>query len=264
MLAEYAPGGVATNTYVFAHDRVVTETVGGVVYTPVWDNHSGVRQVTDVYGAVVGTLMYDAFGNRAEVTGAASQTPHGYRGERWDAVLDKSINRARYLDVGTGRFLGTDPYAGDVYDPISLHRFVYASSDPVNMTDPTGMFSVGGMSVSISVGNIVSGGISYGAQQVARGHATGMSTGLTFGVTAMVDTAIDYLLDTSHFWSVDEFSAMTSFAYQEAFELGYWFGFQEGVKPCAYATIENVVRAIESGVATAESVLETWEGGNRG
>src|ERR1017187_8181773 len=37
------------------------------------------------------------------------------------------------------RFLSRDPYRGDLADPASLHKYVYSDSDPVNLSDPSGM-----------------------------------------------------------------------------------------------------------------------------
>ncbi|MEX0725017.1 MAG: hypothetical protein WD065_02025 [Planctomycetaceae bacterium] len=52
----------------------------------------------------------------------------------------------------TGRFDTLDPFYGNLQDPQSFHKYGYVHGDPVNMVDPTGMFSVAGM-VS-SIGNI--------------------------------------------------------------------------------------------------------------
>ena len=40
-----------------------------------------------------------------------------------------------------GRFITTDPETGSIFDPVSLHRYLYANADPVNNADPTGRFS---------------------------------------------------------------------------------------------------------------------------
>jgi hypothetical protein len=45
-----------------------------------------------------------------------------------------------------------DPKDGVAEQPNTLHRYVYANGDPVNVVDPTGEFgfSIGGISISIS------------------------------------------------------------------------------------------------------------------
>lgn len=58
-----------------------------------------------------------------------------------------------------GRFLSQDPFGGDSNDPISLHRYLYASDDPVNMVDPGGQedFSLGGFAVAMGIDATIEG-----------------------------------------------------------------------------------------------------------
>jgi hypothetical protein len=46
--------------------------------------------------------------------------------------------RARYLDVQSGRFWTQDSWEGDKEAPASIHKYLYAHSDPINKLDPTG------------------------------------------------------------------------------------------------------------------------------
>jgi RHS repeat-associated protein len=61
-----------------------------------------------------------------------------YRGEQYDADLGLYYLRARYYNRLTGRFLSRDPEAGKPIDPKTLHKYLYASGDPVNAFDPSG------------------------------------------------------------------------------------------------------------------------------
>ena len=45
---------------------------------------------------------------------------------------------ARYYNPNTGRFLSRDPEEGKVKMPATLHKYLYANGDPVNMADPRG------------------------------------------------------------------------------------------------------------------------------
>jgi len=51
--------------------------------------------------------------------------------------------RPRYLNPDSGRFWTRDSYEGDLYDPVSLHKYLYASSDPVEYIDPSGFMTLG-------------------------------------------------------------------------------------------------------------------------
>jgi len=83
------------------------------------------------------TYDYDAFGNLIHSTGT---TPNNYlySGEQFDPDLGLYYNRARYLNISTGRFWSMDTSEGDDESPLSLHRYLYANSDPVNGRDPSG------------------------------------------------------------------------------------------------------------------------------
>ncbi len=80
---------------------------------------------------------YDAFGNKINSTGS---TPNNYlyRGEQYDSDLGLYYLRARYYNPTTGRFMSRDPEDGRKWDPKTLHKYLYASADPVNRKDPTG------------------------------------------------------------------------------------------------------------------------------
>jgi RHS repeat-associated protein len=88
-------------------------------------------------GAVTDTYDYDAFGNLLNKTGT---TPNNYvyRGEQYDQDLGLYYLRARYYNPATGRFLSRDPEDGDYSNPATLHKYLYAHGDPVNLKDPSG------------------------------------------------------------------------------------------------------------------------------
>jgi RHS repeat-associated protein len=97
---------------------------------------SGKCSWKNVAGSVV-TYDYDAFGNLIHSTGT---TPNNYLfgGEQFDPDLNLYYNRARYLNTSTGRFWSMDTDEGDDESPISLHKYLYASAEPVNRVDPSG------------------------------------------------------------------------------------------------------------------------------
>jgi RHS repeat-associated protein len=83
------------------------------------------------------TYDYDAFGNLIHSTGT---TPNNYlfAGEQYDPDLGLYYNRARYLNVSTGRFWSMDDDEGNGYEPVSFHKYLYAGANPVGNIDPTG------------------------------------------------------------------------------------------------------------------------------
>jgi RHS repeat-associated protein len=132
--------GQLSRTYTYGLDLISqTQPINGAWTTSYYgyDGHGSVRFLTDANSNVTDTYDYDAFGNLINQTGS---TPNNYlySGEQFDPDLGLYYNRARYLDVRTGRFWGMDRYEGDAFAPVSIHKYLYAESNPPNLTDPSG------------------------------------------------------------------------------------------------------------------------------
>ena len=105
------------------------------------DGHGSVRALTDPTGVVTDTYDYDAFGNLIHSsTTLSTPTLNNYlfAGEQFDSDIGLYYNRARYLNVSTGRFWTMDSVDGDDESPLSLHRYLYVSAEPVDDKDPSG------------------------------------------------------------------------------------------------------------------------------
>jgi RHS repeat-associated protein len=101
-----------------------------------------VRNLTNSAAAVTDTYEYDTFGNKFTVTGS---TPNNYlfRGEQYDSDFGLHYLRARRMNPLTGRFMSRDPKDpqlvdadGIQVDPKSLHKYLDANGDPVNVLIP--------------------------------------------------------------------------------------------------------------------------------
>ena len=137
-------------------DRIDSSTLRQSTSYNVYDGHGSVRALTDTTGAVTDTYDYDAFGNLIHSTGS---TPNNYlfAGEQFDPDLRLYYNRARYLNVSTGRFLTMDLYEGRTQDPQSLHKYLYAGNDSVNASDPTGKLGLEDVSAAVAtIGTLAS------------------------------------------------------------------------------------------------------------
>ena len=56
-------------------------------------------------------------------------------------MLELQYLRARYYDVERGNFLTEDTYLGDISAPLTLNRYNYVVSNPLNYIDPSGFVS---------------------------------------------------------------------------------------------------------------------------
>ncbi|MEM8911061.1 MAG: putative Ig domain-containing protein [Planctomycetota bacterium] len=202
-----ADGSTKTVDYTFGHDeiaqRVVERDSTGTTTndtTQVFghDGHGSVRVLYDLaaaadslieavatyssYGVLLATHASD--GTLSPVT-FDLLTSLTYSGEAWDSVLNRGYNRARWYDASSAQWNRLDPFAGNMLDPQSLHKYAYVHGDPIGSTDPTGLaeFSLGGISVNISGANVLRGlglfAVSYvSASNVIRNIGPTLSEGV--------------------------------------------------------------------------------------
>jgi len=92
-------------------------------------------------------------------TTLSSTTPNEFlfAGEQFDPDLGLYYNRARYLNTSTGRFWSMDSHDGNAQHPSSLHKYFYASNNPVNRIDPSGRFDL----IDIAAGSQIATGLNF-------------------------------------------------------------------------------------------------------
>ena len=143
--------GSVTKTYTYGLQRISENQLVGSTWTPTfygYDGHGNVRFLGNTAGTVTDTYQFDAFGNPITRTGSTANS-YLYSGERWDSNLGLYHLRARYYNQATGRFETMDPgketccalrppQVGNIFDPGTLHKYVYTQNNPVNRVDPSG------------------------------------------------------------------------------------------------------------------------------
>jgi RHS repeat-associated protein len=132
--------GATQRTYTYGLQRISEYQVINNAWTSSFYGYDGlgnVRVLFNAFGAITDTNEYDAFGNLINFTGATPNV-YLYRGESYDSDLGLYYMRARYYNPLTGRFMSRDPEDGIPTDPKTLHKYVYASGDPINLADPSG------------------------------------------------------------------------------------------------------------------------------
>ncbi|MBF7073948.1 hypothetical protein ISG33_11110 [Glaciecola sp. MH2013] len=77
-----------------------------------------------------------------------------YTGEQYDAQLDNYYLRASYYNQGVGRFTQMGEFGGWENNPISLNKYLYGHSDPINHIDPSGYLSLRELGISIKIRSI--------------------------------------------------------------------------------------------------------------
>jgi RHS repeat-associated protein len=103
------------------------------------DHLGSPRVITDAAGVVQRTITYDAFG-RVTSAGSGFDLPIGYAGGLSDSVTGLVRFGARDYEPASGRWTARDPsfFSGSPHN-----LYAYVGSNPVTMTDPTGLVCVG-------------------------------------------------------------------------------------------------------------------------
>ncbi len=184
--------------YIAGPDGLPLEQVNpdGSVQYYLHDQLGSTRALLDGAGHTVATYSYDAYGNPTVRTGSAT-TPFGYAGEYTDAETGFQYLQARYYDPATQQFVSVDPLVDQTGQP-----YAYTGDNPLNMVDPTGALTCGGVS-----------GANWSAQRFFSawgdtlcGVANGVGSGAHDTATGLAGTASfawrssgDYVFDRSSF-----------------------------------------------------------------
>lgn len=123
------------NSYVYGPGGLPVEQIsgGGAVTYLHHDQAGSTRLLTGSTGTVEGSYTYDAYGNIVGHTGTAT-TPLGYDGQYTSTDTGLIYMRDRVYDPATAQFLTVDPL-----EMVTRAPYNYASDNPVNHSDPTGL-----------------------------------------------------------------------------------------------------------------------------
>ena len=127
-------------------DAVSTET-----RTFHFDGIGSTRILTDTVGAITDTYVFTAFGALDANTGGTTQNGYLYTGEQYDPNLGFYYLRARYYNQEIGRLQTLDTYPGRMFEPMTLHKYLYVHANPSNFVDPTGNESLLGQLKALGV-----------------------------------------------------------------------------------------------------------------
>jgi RHS repeat-associated protein len=127
-------------------------------WTASFYGHDGLGSTRALYGSTgsaTDTYTYDALGKKVDFQPTTGSTVNNYlfAGEQWDPDLKLYYNRARYLNVDSGRFTSRDTLDTGIGDVGNLHRYLYVSGDPINRIDPSGKieFTIGGLTSVLGI-----------------------------------------------------------------------------------------------------------------
>jgi RHS repeat-associated protein len=149
-VTEFNPDGTVASevTHIFGHDGHVSVRV-------LYDSAASILQLFaySSYGEMLG--IHDGQAAFIGIEESLALTILLYSGEPYYQQIAMQYLRRRWYDAETGRLNRADDFGGDMQDPQSLHKYLYAHGDPIAGIDPTGRFSVtislAGMSFSANI-----------------------------------------------------------------------------------------------------------------
>ncbi len=126
-----------SRAYAYGNSRLsALSGAGAVEYLQ--DGRGSTVQEATARGGVTAWRAYTAQGEVAAGSNPSERPFFGYNSERQDPGTGLVDMHARRYDSSSGRFGVADVVLGALSDPLSLNRYLYCESDPVNFTDPTG------------------------------------------------------------------------------------------------------------------------------
>ncbi|MGW7451348.1 RHS repeat-associated core domain-containing protein [Streptomyces sp. NPDC054787] len=128
--------------------RITRTSTGTVTYQPTTRQNTAQLQI-DAATLAVTRRAFDPYGAPRGTTPPKWADNHGYLGKPLDTTSGLNLLGARNYDAHLGRFLTVDPIF-EAGDPNQMGGYAYASNDPVNMSDPSGLFSLSDFGASLS------------------------------------------------------------------------------------------------------------------
>ena len=137
------------------------------------DGRGSVVQTTNTQGATTSWKSYSAFGQIESSSDLGELPSYGYNAEEQHPTTGLTYLRFRYYEASTSTFGVQDTYLGNIFSPLTLNRYLYCLSNPVNYVDPTGHVSVGSLLTGGIVGTITTAiaNIKVTILEVIRPHA---------------------------------------------------------------------------------------------
>ena len=157
VIRETDNGSLINIDYLYGDDLIQQSQASANERYYLYDGLGSTRLLSDSTGSITDTYDYEAFGSVLNQSGA-TQNNYQFTGEQYDSTLDQYYLRARYYDPNSARFTQMDTWMGNNADPLSLHKYFYVGSDPINHIDPSGhFFGLGGIAAALDIRSTISG-----------------------------------------------------------------------------------------------------------
>ena len=141
VLQELNINGIMDTSYTYGNERLTNERFTGEAAYYTYNPRGSVSGLTDSEGMLHQSYRYDPFGG-IDFGRPQYNNVYAYNAESYNGNTEHQYLRARYYDTNTADFLTEDSYLGKLKDPLTLNRYNYVKSNPLNYIDPSGHFDV--------------------------------------------------------------------------------------------------------------------------
>ena len=170
VLAEMDGSNNMTQLYTRAFENLVRIDKNSQESWVLQDGTLSTRLLANATGNVTDRWIFEAFGKILNHTGS-SENEFLFAGQQRDPNTGYYFLRARYYNPESGRFLSTDPRPQDIFDPKTIHRYVYAFNNPVRFHDPSGE---GGTLLETAISSAIIGGLTSGILKGLTSKSSGL------------------------------------------------------------------------------------------
>ena len=125
--------------YFFFNGQRVARQNNSNQVTWYFGDHLGSSRVVWSINGVDNSDYYPFGGERVITSGAGNQYKFTTKERDSESGLDNF--GARYNSSSMGRFMSPDPLGGRMIDPQTLNKYSYVRNNPINFTDPTGLYT---------------------------------------------------------------------------------------------------------------------------
>jgi len=129
--------------YIYGNSQILAQhDTDDSLYFYLHDRLGGVREIINTSGGVEKLYTYEPFGETIETDGTLDNV-FMFAGQYFDSEIDEYYLRARMYDPHIGRFTARDPVDIMFFQkPLTFHKYLYCGNNPMNMVDPTGLWTL--------------------------------------------------------------------------------------------------------------------------